>query len=185
MAKDPGTYRVRDGSPVAFSVALDQRVPVAHAALIDTARSYRGLTTYLELAEHVQAVSGVRTRMLIGYWSGQLLERVAQLTVERAEVPITSLCVHQDGTIGGGYATAPQSVKVDEDVDVDELAAAHRLLCYRKYATDLPADGGEAALAPKLAAARARRESTHRTPAALCPEHFMELSASGVCAACE
>lgn len=85
MAKDPGTYRVRDGSPVAFSVALDQRVPVAHAALIDTARSYRGLTTYLELAEHVQAVSGVRTRMLIGYWSGQLLERVAQLTVERDE----------------------------------------------------------------------------------------------------
>ena len=100
-------------------------------------------------------------------------------------MPITSLCVHQDGTIGGGYATAPQSVKVDEDVDVDELAAAHRLLCYRKYAMDLPADGGEAALTPKLAAARARRDSTHRAPAALCPERFMELSRSGVCAACE
>jgi hypothetical protein len=137
------------------------------------------------LTEHVQDVSDVRTRMLIGNWSGKLLERVAQLAADGGEVPLTSLCVHQDGTIGVGYLRAPKSVDVDPSADVDELAAAHRLLCYRKYATDLPPNGGQPALTPQLAEARARRLATSRPSAKLCPEHFMELSVTGVCSLCD
>ena len=113
-----------------------------------------------------------------------MLERVAQLAADSDDVPLTSLCVHQDGTIGVGYLRAPKSVDVDPTDDVDELAAAHRLLCYRKYATDLPPDGGKPALTPKLVEARARRMAT-RPAAKLCPVHFLELSATGVCSLCD
>lgn len=185
MAPAPGTYRVSDSSAVDFSTALGLWVPLAYDLLIETARRYNRWTTYLELTEHVQLASGVRTRMLIGNWSGKLLERVAQSAANRGEVPLTSLCVHQDGTIGVGYLRAPKSVEADPAADVDELAAAHRLLCYRKYATDLPADGGKPALTPKLAEARAKRIATSRPPAKLCPHHNMELSATGVCGLCD
>ena len=180
-----GTYLVLDGSKVEFSAALDAWVPIAYAALIETAHRYNGWTTYLELTERVQDVSGIRTKMLIGNWSGKLLERVAQLAVDRGDVPLTSLCVHQDGTIGQGYLRAPKSVPADPEADVDDLAAAHRLLCYRKYAADLPANGGVPALTPKIAEARARRSMASRPAAKLCPVHFIELSVTGVCGTCD
>ena len=159
-------------------------VPLAYDALVETARRYNGWTTYLELTDQVQEASGVRTRMLIGNWSGKLLERVAQLAADKGEVPLTSLCVHQDGTIGVGYARAPKSVAVDPGADVDEVAADHRLLCYTKYASDLPPDGGKPALTPKVAEARARRKAHSRPEAKLCPDHFMELSSTGECSLC-
>jgi hypothetical protein len=185
MSAPHGTYRVSDGAKVEFSDALDAWVPIAYDALLETARRYNRWTTYLELTERVQHVSGIRTRMLIGNWSGKLLERVAQLAADSGEVPLTSLCVHQDGTIGQGYLRAPKSVVVDSETDVDKLAAEHRLLCYRKYAVDLPADGGVAALTPKVAEARARRVVKERPPARLCPDHFVELSATGECSMCD
>lgn len=185
MAPAPGTYRVSDESGVAFSEALNLWVPLAYDWLIKTAQRYNGWTTYLELTEHVQQTSGVRTRMLIGNWSGKLLERVAQLATDRGEVPLTSLCVHQNGTIGIGYLRAPKSVDVDPAADVDELAAAHRLLCYKKYASDLPADGGKPELTPKLAEARSRRTTASRPPPKLCPVHYIELSITGVCSLCD
>jgi hypothetical protein len=185
MSATHGTFRVTDGAKVKFSDALDAWVPIACDALVETARHYNRWITYLELTERVQHVSGIRTRMLIGNWSGKLLERVAQLAAEEGEVPLTSLCVHQDGTIGEGYLRAPKSIPVDSEADVDELAAEHRLLCYRKYAVDLPADGGVAALTPKVAEARARRVAHKRPPAKLCPDHFMELSATGQCSMCD
>lgn len=185
MTVPHGTYRIDDGSKVEFADALAAWVPIAYVHLVETARHYNRWTTYLDLTEHVQEASGIRTRMLIGNWSGKLLEQVAQLAVDRGDVPITSLCVHQDGTIGAGYRRAPKSVTSDPDADVDDLAAAHRLLCYRKYAADLPADGGEAALTPKVAAARARRTPARPVSRPICPIHFVELSATGVCALCE
>ena len=80
---------------------------------------------------------------------------------------------------------APKSVDVDPAADVDELAADHRLLCYKKYAVDLPADGGKPALTPKVAEARARRTMQSRPTAKLCPKHFMELSTTGECSLCD
>lgn len=185
MSPAHGTFRVSDGAKVEFSDALEAWVPIAYDALVETARRYNGWTTYLELTERVQHVSGIRTRMLIGNWSGKLLERVAQLAANSGEVPLTSLCVHQDGTIGQGYLRAPKSIEVDRESDVDKLAAEHRLLCYQKYAVDLPPDGGVAALTPKVAEARARRVAKERRPAKLCPDHFIELSATGECSMCD
>lgn len=122
---------------------------------------------------------------LIGNWSGQLLEKVAERAAAANEPPLTSLCVHQDGTIGEGYARAPKSVPSDPDMDVEELAAQHRLLCYQKYADDLPADGGAPTLTPRVAAARAKKARTQVRQPEACRIHSMELSASGVCAECD
>ncbi|MGL5810638.1 MAG: hypothetical protein ACRCYQ_11895 [Nocardioides sp.] len=80
---------------------------------------------------------------------------------------------------------APKSVDVDPAADFDDLAADHRLLCYRKYAADLPADGGRPALTPKVAEVRARRMAHSRPAAKLCPDHFIELSATGECSLCD
>src|SRR5690348_602832 len=98
----PGTYRVADGMRVRFADALAAWVPFAYDELLAIAQKYNTYVTYLELSEHVQELSGIRTRMLLTNWIGKLLEQVAIRAKANGEPPITSLCVHQDGTIGPG-----------------------------------------------------------------------------------
>jgi hypothetical protein len=176
-----------DGNHVSQREAISRWAPVARDALLASAKEYHAVITYKELAALVQEVSGITTKQRLDYWIGGLLESVAITSKVRNEPPLTSLCVHQDGTIGPGYARAPKSTENDDpEVDVDDLAAHHRLLCYRAYAADLPRDGGTAALTPQVAAARARRRrSEPPAPRPICPIHSMELSATGVCAMCE
>src|SRR5699024_5299799 len=126
----PGTYRVTDRSRVVFKDALASWVPLAHEELIATAKRYHGVVTYKELSEHVQERSGIRTRVLLTNWIGKLLEEVAVRAKANGEPPLTSLCVHQDGTIGPGYARAPRAVVDSPGEDIEYYAAEHRLLCY-------------------------------------------------------
>jgi len=184
-AQPSGTYRVADGERVQFADALAAWVPFAHEELLATARKYNAYVTYLELSERVQELSGIRTRMLLTNWIGKLLEQVAVRAKANGEPPLTSLCVHQDGTIGPGYARAPKSVVDTPGEDIEYYAAQHRLLCYRKYAADLPADGGRPMLTKAEAQRRARREAQEPPRRALCPVHFTELPASGRCDYCE
>jgi hypothetical protein len=39
--------------------------PLAYQELLATAHKYNAYVTYLELSEHVQELSGIRTRMLL------------------------------------------------------------------------------------------------------------------------
>lgn len=183
----PGTYRVADGSHVEFTAALDDWTPRAYEALIATARRYDEVVTYLELGKHVQEASGIRTRSLLTNWIGKLLEAVAIQASKADEPPLTSLCVRQDGTIGPGYAKAPKSVGDDPGEDIEYYAAKHRLLCYRKYAKDLPADGGHPALTKSESERRRAKAAQTRAqaPRALCPTCFTEVPASGRCDYCE
>lgn len=185
MAPRHGTYYVADGTRAQFSDALAAWVPFAHELLLETATTYNRTTTYKELTELVQERSGIRTTMLIGNWSGKLLEQVAQRAADAGEPPLTSLCVHQDGTIGDGYRTAPKSVSVEADADDEDIAAHHRLLCYRAYAADLPADGGLPQLTHQVAQRRSRLTKKQDRPRTVCPLHHIELPAAGVCAECE
>lgn len=130
----------------------------------------------------VQDRAGIRTRQLLTNWIGRLLEEVAILAKKNGELPLTSHCVHQDGTIGEGYARAPKSV-VDMPGE-DIYAAKHRLLCYRQYATDLPPDGGVPALTKAVAERRARKFSHYPVSPQLCPTCFMTLPATGACDYC-
>jgi len=181
----PGTYRIADGSPVRFAEAMAGWVPLAYIELLATARKYHAYITYRELSECVQERSGVRTRVLLTNWIGKLLEQVAALAKANGEPPLTSLCVHQDGTIGQGYARAPKSVADSTSHDIEYYAAQHRLLCYQKYAADLPADGGQPALTVAEAQRRARKIPEKPVREALCPAHFTVLPTSGRCDYCD
>lgn len=179
--KLPGTYRVADGSKVAFGDAMATWVPLAYDKLIVTARRYHGVVTYLELSEHVQSLSGIRTGVLLPNWIGKLLEEVAKKAKALDEPPLTSLCVHQDGTIGPGYAQAPKSTIDAPGEDIEIYAAEHRLLCYRKYASDLPPDGGVPALTQVERERRLRNAKQIPAASPRCPECNIELPRSGIC----
>ncbi|MFC4942343.1 hypothetical protein [Pseudonocardia sp. GCM10023141] len=155
----PGTYRVADGAKVEFSDALATWIPLAYDELVATAHTYHAVITYMELSQRVQDVSGMKTRMLLANWIGKLLEEVARRSVANDEPPLTSLCGHQDGTIGSGYARAPKTTQDAPGEDIELYAAAHRLMCYQKYATDLPSDGGMPALTRAERERRAREIS--------------------------
>lgn len=180
----PGTYRVADGTRIEFSQALLAWIPLAYDELIATARRYNSVVTYKELAESVQEASGIRTRSLLTNWIGNLLEQVAMRAKAELEPPITSLCVHQDGTIGPGYAHAPKSVDDDVLEDIELYAARHRLLCYQKYAEDLPPDGGQPTLTKTVAERRARSLPKVEKPVVTCPVHNIAVPPSGVCDYC-
>lgn len=184
-AKLPGTYRIVDGSPVTFADAVAMWVPLAYAELVATAHRYRAVTTYKALSEHVQERSGVRTRQLLTNWIGKLLEQVAVAAKLNDEPPLTSLCVRQDGTIGDGYAKAPKSVVDIPGEDIEYYAANHRLLCYRKYALDLPADGGEPTLTNQERDRRARKVAQRPVSQPVCTSCSMVLPATGACDYCD
>jgi hypothetical protein len=175
---------VADGSRVAFAEALEVWIPLAYDELTATARRYNAVVTYKELSEQVQESSGIRTRVLLTNWIGQLLEAVAVRAKANGDPPLTSLCVHQDGTIGPGYARAPKSVVDTPGDDIEYYAAEHRLLCYRAYADDLPHDGGAPTLTKAEAGRRARKEARRPASEALCSKCRTVLPASGVCDYC-
>ncbi|MCH8562026.1 hypothetical protein LTI14_02145 [Nesterenkonia sp. YGD6] len=185
MTDTHGTYFAADGARAKFADALAEWVPIAHKILTEVASEYNRTITYLEITEAVQERSGIRTKRLITNWSGTLLESVAQRAADSGQPPLTALCVRQDGTIGDGYSKAPKSVPSDLGTNVEDLAAQHRLLCYKAYADDLPADGGAATLTPQVVKARSLKRTPAEKPRAICEIHYLEMSANGACGQCE
>lgn len=157
----------------------------AYDTLRETAKSYNRLITYKEIAQTVQSTSGITTKQRLHYWIGPVLETVAAEASSRGEPPLTALCVHENGTMGDSYLRAPKSVPHEDDVDVERLAAEHRLLCYREYATDLPEHRGFATLTPQVAQKRARLRKSDPPNRPMCPIHHCEISATGLCGSCD
>lgn len=184
----PGTWRVADGSAVPFSEALAVWADEAHKILEATARRYNDFVTYKELSEKVQDVSGIRTRMHMRNWIGRVLAAVVDECTNRHEPPLRALCVTQNHTVGEGYRYVLEKNGEPLPDDLDLHAAHARLLCYRAYATDLPADGGVATLPKQVATARANaaRKAAAARPERieLCPVHYTALPQSGRCDYC-
>ena len=74
----------------------------------------------------------------------------------RCEFPGTRAPRAVSRIFGPGYARAPKSVVGEPGDDIEQYAAEHRLLCYQRYAGDLPSDGGMPALTRAEAERRAR-----------------------------
>ncbi len=195
----PGTFRVADGTAVWFADALAEWIPLAYDELVATAGRYQAVISYEELSEHVQETSGVRTRNPLANWIGKLLEAIAVLAKAQGDPPLISLCVREDGTVGSAYGRILKATDDEVTGNVERQAAAHRLVCYQKYADDLPAGGGQ--VAPTKT--RTRAPAAPRTPRApravkapkavaapepvrpICPVHFTELPMSGICGQCD
>lgn len=178
-----GTYRESDGSAVPFAQAQAEWAKIARRSLERVAGVYHGTISYSELAEEVQAISGIRTTKLMWYWIGAVLEEVA-LMRRPGEPLLTSLCVRADGTIGDGYAKAVVHGEGSPPDDLEVHAAHERLLCYRAFGATLPPGGGTPALTPQVAARRERDAKKSPPPPVLCPRCFVALPATGQCDSC-
>jgi hypothetical protein len=201
------TYRVSDGSPVWFNDALRVWTPIAYDELLAIARTYNARTTHEALGERVQELSGVATRLAPTDWVGKVVEAVAALASVQGDPPLAALCTKADGTVGSAYGRLPRNVDDEPGENVERMAARHRLLCYQKYAEDLPADGGHLYLTEKAArtrssaakspaaprapraaapkAAKAKPVAPEPVKEATCPVHFQVLPASGRCDLCD
>jgi hypothetical protein len=181
--RTPGTWSVSTGAAVKWPTAVGGWSAAARPVLLDVAATYNNVITYKDLAEAVQATTGVRTLVLLPNWIGQVLEAVALDCLRRDDVLLTALCVHQDGTVGPGFSSAASHFSNGITPDDPELYAADvRLLCYRKYAKDLPAGGGRPKLTPQEAARR--RAAAPEPIPKLCPIHNTVLPRSGQCDDC-
>ena len=165
--------------------------PVARDVLLQTGGRYRAVITYSELATEVQQRTGASTKQPMRHRIGSLLEEVALLSHRLGDPSLTSLCVHQDGSIGEGYSSAVHLTEGSVVDDVEVQAADDRLLCYRSLAKDLPPDGGRAALTTKVAERRSRAATRSRTaqtstrPSLLCDRCHTALPATGQCDYCD
>lgn len=151
-----------NGSYVSNSDALTAWTSIARETLLATARSYHAVLTDEQLAAAVQQQSGIIHDDHPSSWIGKLLDRVELETQRRDEPPLAALCVY--------------------DID-DALKAERRLLCYRAYAVDLPADGGVAARVARPATRpttrpAARREARPRAATASRPRASAAVHAS-------
>lgn len=194
-----GTYREGDYTPVEFADALKVWTRIAYERLQGVATRYDAVITYKDLADHVQRESGIRTTTTTVNMVSKLLELCAVQAAAQGEPPLTSLVLRNDGTVGKSYWLTPTSADIElptvtADSDVELHAAEHRLLCYRKYATDLPDDGGTAALPQHLVdsreraarkAERARIAARDEAPKPVCPSCFTQLPANGHCWQCD
>ena len=158
----------------------------ARAALIHTAKRYRAVLTYKELAQIVQSHTGIRTKQLMNHWIGDVLRLVTEECGRRDEPLLSSLCVNTAGSVGEGYAASVNGVRGEQPTDPDTHAANERLACYRFFGAELPADGGRPALTAKLAGSRARQRKARleAQPVDMCPTCNMALPATGVCDDC-
>jgi len=171
----------------------------AREHLIVTAKRYHEVVTYADLGEWVQQRSLISTSAQTGTWIGDVLRRVAAECSGRNEPNLAALCVNAKGSVGDGYArlVAEAYGATVTDDDVEEHAALARLECYRFFGADLPAGGGEPAMAPNFAAPAPRRTTSaapttakrkpvaEETPPALCPSCFTALPATGICDYCD
>lgn len=187
MTAGPGTFRVSNGAAVPMSEAKAAWASIARGALVRVAGTYHGLISYGELAEEVQGESGIRTRMLIHYWIGDVLGMVARDCHGRGEPLLSALCVHADGTIGEGYGWAiDQTYGGSRPDDLDLHAAEERLRCYRYFGAPIPSDGGRPALTPQVASRRlsTARRAKQGLPRPLCPSCHLVLPLTGQCDTC-
>ena len=192
-------------SEITLDQALRDWVPFAYTLLKETAGRYNALITRDALATKVQELSGVSTDEPQRAWLNQVLTLCAAKAAADAEPPLASLCIRSDGSIGAAYAKmplAPAAVGVEQATkttladlgnDVDLYAAEHRLLCYRTFAKNVPADA-VATLPPNLAerrgraanrAERQKEAARAEAPRPLCMGCFTELPATGVCSRCD
>lgn len=188
----------KDGKKVAMQDAFNIWEPPAVEMLTQTARRYNGFVTYAQLAEYVQAQSGVTHNGLIMNWIGDVLGRVITVCTKNGWPQLTSLCVTSDGTVGAGYRfalSAAEGISSDKPEkgeshgldDLDEHAARTRLECYQFFGAELPPDGGRPTLTPKAKAARQYKKAQAKldAPLKLCPGCHQALPVTGQCDNCD
>ena len=83
-----------DGKYVSQADAMALWWPAAREVLLEVGREGATITEQ-QLAERIQAATGVTTRQPAAEWIGRVLERVAGDSESRGEADLTSVCIRQ------------------------------------------------------------------------------------------
>jgi hypothetical protein len=198
--------RVDDGTTVDAKVALDAWSRAARPVLVQVARRYGALMTPTDLAEEVQALSGIRTREPAAGWIDDVLDAVGNECGARGEPLLSAFCVGSDGRIGQRYAAIVAALDGTRPIDIEMHAATQRVEAHRYHGATLPVDGGQPVLPPQLAEQRASASKSsatrtrtarpkapatprkHKNPEIIrkvCPTCFLQLPATGRCDNCD
>ena len=175
-----GFWHEPDGTPTSEAIALENWARTAREVLVRTAATYHAVIRDAELAQELQATTGIHTTRSLDKWLPKILGPIDRYCEQSGEPQLSSLVV---GTS-------------------DDLETARaRLECYR-WAGSAPADGGVPAQLPGSAPRRTSRPRTASSragtaappkrrvaktdrPIAVCPTCFMALPATGVCDNCD
>lgn len=190
MTSGQGYWREEDGSAVSRDDAEAAWGDAAHARLAQLARSYHATIEYGQIAEEIQADTGIRTSVPMRHWIGGVLGRVADLGLARDEPPLTALVVQRGtGMVGDGYDYVLSIAglhPIHDAVERETHAASARLRCYRWAGVPEPTTGWKAAFAPALQKSldwKAAQKSPEAVPV-MCPNCFIALPLSGQCDSC-
>ena len=197
-------YRVDTDVELDLTTALGHWAPVAYEQLKSAARQYDTVITHQDMANLVIEQTGIDTEMPLNTFISKVMEFCAAQAAKKNEPPLTSLCVKDDSTMPAAYVRQTRCAQVaaveqatgttlaDFDDDVDRYAAEHRLMCWRTYASDVPADAvahlpADLAERRERAAARAEKQRINarvEAPRPVCMSCFTQLPASGICQQC-
>src|SRR4051812_1217527 len=154
-----------DGEAVDAAAAQEAWSRAARPVLVQVARRYGALTTADDVAEEVQAVSGIRTREPAREWIDGVLDAVDVECIARGEPWLSAFCVDSEGRMSDRYRQLVASAD-GSSVEVNMHAATQRVEAHRYHGATLPVDGGKPVLPPQLAKQRASatKSSTPKSP---------------------
>lgn len=207
-----GFWREPDGLPTTEAIALEHWARAAHDVLEEVATRYHGVIREAELAERLQADTGIRTTRPQDRWLPKVLQPLAHLHHRDGYPPLTALVVDGHGWVGERYddvMRAQEELPITENAARERHAARARLACYQ-WAGSAPEDGGVPAEVLPTTRSRAPRSTTAagtraaKTPRAprepkvtapkrvaasdrpvtICPNCFMAIPATGICDNC-
>ena len=178
-------HRVSDGSYVTENDARAQFAVAATKRLEELAQTYGAFITYGELSEHVQVDTGIQTKQAMRNWIGPVLGAVDRDSTKRGVPVISALCVHEDETIGEGYADAVKEAYGVRPDDIEAHAAAERLKCYRYFGAKLPESGAVPFYTPRVRVRRSEQVRRAGPTPEYCPVHHLQLSATGQSGYCD
>ncbi len=182
MTTLPTTYREIDANPIEMEQAQQEWARAARPELERIATSYGEVIRTAELADAVQASTGIRTRKLTHHWIGAVLLLVGEDCHARGEPLLSALCVQKDGAIGDGYGVALVKIRGGAPpADLELEAAEERLRCYENFGAVMPAGGGRPQMTREVTARRrkAAKVAKEDAPKATCPKCNIVLPAMG------
>lgn len=185
----PATWHFRrPAKQVDFNVALEAWTEACLPILEKVASRYGATITTHDLQAELFSASGYHTRRDGGTWLPGVVDAVLQRTIDEGLPPLASLVVGKgDGIVGPNYRSATlEKGSLTDTHEIELLAAADRLACYKKYCDDVPADAKPELTRTYVMRKKGRMEPSNRAPDSnFCPRCNLMLLPTGQCDNCD
>lgn len=170
-----------------FQRDIERWAQASVSVLQEVASTYGDYITYSDLASRVFEATGTSTRMLVQNLTSRLLNRVIHICLEENLPALSSLVVSAtDGTVGRGFDAVLRAAGKDipqSELERERAAAVERLECYKQCGADVPTNA-EPQLTLKYEARVNPPKKQSAEPKPVCPDHGIQLPATGICDYC-